>query len=215
MLYQLIIAILLFQGYYWGLNFISDGVLAAGPLISFNLLFSGWLGMEAYRVRLGHAENSQTFGFASRMFLIISFFSVATGLYDVATSGRLAGALLPTVTFWPGVALLVLGMYLRHLSIKTLGRFFVTKVQITDNHQLVKEGIYRILRHPSYTGFIVGFLGSLLMLGSGIGLSIFVLVGIPAYLYRIHVEETALVSTFGREYAEYKSHSYALIPYLF
>jgi protein-S-isoprenylcysteine O-methyltransferase Ste14 len=214
MLCQLVVAVLLFQTYYWGLDFLSNGGLKSQSLLIFNLLFTLWLSMEAYRVRLGHVEKSQTFGFASRMFLIISFSSVALGLFDVSTGGWLAGQLLPQSTFFLGAALFVLGIYLRHLSIKTLGKFFVTKVQITDGHKLVKDGIYAFLRHPSYTGLIAGFLGSLLMIGSGLALALFILLGIPAYYYRIHIEEKALIGAFGNEYVNYRSSTYALIPYV-
>ena len=215
MLRQLIVALLAFQLYYWGVNFIGAGTLEAREPLAFNVIFSFWLAMEAYRVRLGHSEKSQTFGFVSRMFLLISFFSVALGLYDASTRGGFAGLLPVDRSFLPGVALLLGGIYLRHLSIKTLGRFFVTKVQITDGHQLVREGIYGLLRHPSYTGLIVGFLGSMLMIGSVAALALFVLIGIPAYYYRIYIEEKALVGAFGAEYIDYKANTYALIPYIY
>lgn len=212
---QVIIALLVFQGYYWAVDTIAHGSLETPNALLFNLVFSAWLGMEAFRVRLGHAGSSKTFGFASRMFLIASFLSIALGVYDKASEGGIAGLLLPESTFIPGFILAAIGIYLRHTAIKTLGRFFVTKVQITDSHELIKEGIYGFLRHPSYTGLILGFGGSLLMLGSGVALICFVAVGLPAYIYRIWVEEKALISVFGQDYLTYKSQTYAVFPYLY
>lgn len=212
---QVVIALLVFQGYYWAVDLIAHGSLEAPYPLLFNLVFSLWLSMEAFRVRLGHAGASKTFGVASRMFLIASFLSIALGVYDKASDGRLAGLLLPDSAFVPGVILAAIGIYLRHTAIKTLGRFFVTKVQITDSHELIKEGIYGVLRHPSYTGLILGFGGSLLMLGSGVALVCFVAFGLPAYIYRIWVEEKALISVFGQDYVNYKSETYAIFPYLY
>ncbi len=212
---QTIIALVLFEAYYWAINWLSNGALTEPNLLLLNIAFAGWLAMEALRVRLGHKANSKTFGLLSRMFLLVSFFSILFALFDKALLNNNLGLWLPDNSFFPGLALLLLGVYLRHTSIKTLGKFFVTKVQVTDDHELVKEGIYSLLRHPSYTGLIVGFFGALLMAGSGIALLVFIFIGIPSYLYRIWVEERALISVFGDKYTEYKSSTYAIFPYVY
>lgn len=212
---QVVVALLVFQGYYWAVDLIAHGSLEEPSLLLFNFVFSAWLSMEAFRVRLGHSDASRTFGFASRMFLIASFLSVALAIFDISGAGGAASLPLPPVAFVPGVLLVALGIYLRHTAIKTLGRFFVTKVQITDGHQLVKAGIYGFLRHPSYTGLIVGFGGSVLMTGSGLALLCFIGFALPAYFYRIWVEEKALISVFGEDYLQYRAETYALIPYLY
>lgn len=212
---QVVSALLIFQGYYWIVDLSAHGSLEEPSLLLFNLVFSSWLSMEAFRVRLGHSDASRTYGFASRLFLITSFLSVAWAIFDKSSAGGVAGLLLPSSVFGPGLILVALGVYLRHAAIKTLGRFFVTKVQITDGHQLVKAGIYGLLRHPSYTGLILGFGGSLLMIGSGLALLCFIAFALPAYFYRIWVEEKALIGVFGEDYLQYRAQTYALIPYLY
>lgn len=215
MFQQVIVSLVGFQTFFWTINAVAGGTLEIPQMLIFNGVFSGWLAMEAHRVRLSHKENSKTFGVFSRMFLLLSFLSVAIGIIDRSTATDSFGILLPSVTFLPGIGLIALGVYLRHVSIKTLGKFFVTKVQVTNDHRLIKDGIYSLLRHPSYTGLIIGFLGSTLALGSGISLAIFVFAGLPAYFYRIRVEEQALISVFGEEYLKYKSDTYAIFPFVY
>jgi protein-S-isoprenylcysteine O-methyltransferase Ste14 len=88
-------------------------------------------------------------------------------------------------------------------------------VQVTDDHQLITNGIYRTLRHPSYTGLILGFLGLSLFLQTGVTAAFFILIGCPAYLYRIKVEERALIETFKEQYEAYRKNSYALFPMIY
>ncbi len=214
---QTVIAVVLFELYFIAVAKLGDAPMD-GVMFMANLMFALWLAMEAMRVRLGHfGYNNRTYGFFSRLFLIISFASVALAFADRAADfpGGARASVLPSAAVYLGVASFIVGVLLRHVSIKTLGRFFVTKVQITDDHELIRDGIYRTLRHPSYTGLIFGFAGVVLMLQSTAALVLFLLAGLPAYLYRIRIEESALVEQFGQDYAEYRRETYALIPYLY
>ncbi|MHB8260696.1 MAG: isoprenylcysteine carboxylmethyltransferase family protein [Bacteroidia bacterium] len=51
-----------------------------------------------------------------------------------------------------GISVIIIGILLRLLAIKQLGRFFTVNVTIRENHQLMQNGLYKYLRHPSYTG---------------------------------------------------------------
>ncbi len=210
---QTLIAISLFQAYFLIVTMLGG---APDPIMLWgNLVFTGWLGMEAMRVRLGHAEGeSRTFGILSRSFLIVSFTSVAVAFADRSSNFSLLST-LPDIALFIGFLLLATGVWLRHLSIKTLGRFFVTKVQIRHDHNLVTEGIYSLLRHPSYTGLILGFLGIILILQSTTALLLFIALGIPAYSYRIWIEEQSLIKVFGEEYRNYRTQTYALLPFVY
>lgn len=58
-----------------------------------------------------------------------------------------------------GLCLILFGMIFRFISIITLGKFFTVDVTIQKNHQLKKDGLYRFIRHPSYLGSIISFIG--------------------------------------------------------
>ena len=215
MLKQFIIAISIFELLFMSAHGFNAEALLKQENIAFNLLFLFWLGMESARVRLGHKDKSTTHGYLSRAFLIVSFVAVVIAIFDNAGVLLLGEYTLPTYSFYVGSLLFMIGIYIRHISIKQLGKFFVTKVQTLDNHELVTEGIYSILRHPSYTGLILVFIGSSIMLQSGVALVVFLLIGIPSYVYRIKVEESALVGFFGNQYHEYKKSTNAVLPFIY
>jgi protein-S-isoprenylcysteine O-methyltransferase Ste14 len=94
-----------------------------------------------------------------------------------------------------------------------LGRFWSSAVAIMKEHQLVRSGPYRLIRHPLYTGMLGMFIGTAIVSGQyhaliGVGL------GVYAYWRKIRIEERALSERFGAEYNDYKRHSSALIPWL-
>ena len=63
--------------------------------------------------------------------------------------------------------LFVAGLILRWWAIITLGRFFTVDVTIEKDHELVERGPFRIVRHPSYTGVLLAFVGLALSLQLG------------------------------------------------
>jgi protein-S-isoprenylcysteine O-methyltransferase Ste14 len=94
-----------------------------------------------------------------------------------------------------------------------LGRFWSSAIAIMKDHQLVRSGPYRLIRHPLYTGMVGMFVGTAIVSGQYHAL-IGAALGVFAYWGKIRIEERALSEAFGAEYDEYKRHSSALIPWL-
>jgi protein-S-isoprenylcysteine O-methyltransferase Ste14 len=94
-----------------------------------------------------------------------------------------------------------------------LGRFWSSAVAIMKDHQLVRTGPYRLIRHPLYTGMLGMFIGTAIVSGQYHAL-IGAALGVFAYWGKIRIEERALSEAFGAEYDDYKRHSTALIPWL-
>jgi protein-S-isoprenylcysteine O-methyltransferase Ste14 len=114
-----------------------------------------------------------------------------------------------------GLAVVIAGITLRFLAIWSLGKMFTVDVTIRENHQIKKDGIYKTIRHPSYSGSLISFIGFGLSLNNWLSLiTVFVLVTI-ALMYRIRVEEKILTAQFGSEYLEYKKHTWYLIPWIY
>jgi protein-S-isoprenylcysteine O-methyltransferase Ste14 len=114
-----------------------------------------------------------------------------------------------------GVALLLGGLAFRVWAIRTLGRFFTSTVVTQVGQTVVQDGPYRIVRHPSYTGIVVSVAGTALALGSRLGFLFLLVLVIPAYLWRIHVEESELRTTLGEPYAEFCRTRKRLIPFIY
>lgn len=133
------------------------------------------------------------------------------------------GALFPaaamrwqqTTFFLLGVTLIPLGVALRWYAIWTLGRYFTRDVAVAADQQIIQSGPYRSIRHPAYSGTFLTMLGVGLAMtnwASLIVLLVFVLIG---HLYRVDVEEKALVATIGQPYVEYMHRTKRFIPLVF
>jgi protein-S-isoprenylcysteine O-methyltransferase Ste14 len=112
---------------------------------------------------------------------------------------------------WLGVALFAAGGALRIWPVFVLGHRFSGLVAIQPGHTLVTDGIYGVIRHPSYVGLLINSLGWSLAFRSGVGVLLTVLL-IPPLLARIDAEEKLLHSEFGDSYNAYRSRTWRLIP---
>ncbi len=183
-------------------------------------LFAGWC-LSEVAISLLNAVNrlsrraraEDRFSFlAIWLALILTLILVSTtwlsrGLSAPGAWGPLSG--------WLGCTCLVIGIAIRLAAVATLRRQYTAAVTIVSQHQIVDSGPYRCVRHPAYLGLLVSLLG--LGLCSGNWVSLVVAIGLPlaAVMYRIDVEERALLQHFGPAYAEYASRTKRLLPGIF
>lgn len=116
---------------------------------------------------------------------------------------------------YAGVALIVGGMLLRMHCWRVLGAFFTPTVTIANDHRVVDQGAYKLLRHPSYLGALMTLAGLGLALGNWGSLVLMVVGSWAIYIYRIEVEETALESALGASYTQFKNSRKRLIPFVY
>jgi len=137
---------------------------------------------------------------------------------------------------WMGCIVMFIGSVLRIWSIRTLGRFFTYEVSIRPGHRLCTRGPYSIVRHPSYTGFILIILGQTIFAFSNgtfmqeclrwrfpIGFHItrgLILCQAGAVLHNIFIrttrEDGVLEKHFGDDWAGWaKETRYCLLPGIF
>ena len=121
----------------------------------------------------------------------------------------------PLVFYITGLVLFVAGLIVRWMAIIHLGRFFTVNVTIAEDHQLITTGPYRLVRHPSYTGTLLVFFGFGLCMLNIFALATVILPITTAFLWRIHVEETALSEAFGDRYQAYRVTTARVIPWLY
>jgi protein-S-isoprenylcysteine O-methyltransferase Ste14 len=114
-----------------------------------------------------------------------------------------------------GLVLIIFGMILRFISILSLGKLFTVDVTIRNNHKIKKTGVYSIIRHPSYLGSILSFIGFGISLNNWISLLIISIMVTIAMLNRIKVEERILTEQFGNEYLDYMKKTYCLFPLIY
>ncbi len=110
------------------------------------------------------------------------------------------------------LAVLVIGLAIRWTAIATLGRAFSANVAIHATQTVRKTGLFRFVRHPSYSGLVLIFVAVGMHTRNWMGLAITLVPTTAALLYRIHVEEAALRQAFGQEYIDYSRATKRLIP---
>jgi protein-S-isoprenylcysteine O-methyltransferase Ste14 len=101
---------------------------------------------------------------------------------------------------------------LRGWSFAALGQYFTFTVMVSSDQPVVTAGPYRVLRHPSYTGILLACMGVGLAAANWAGLAAITLLPLAILLWRIHIEENALLATLGDRYRTYASHHKRLVP---
>lgn len=118
-------------------------------------------------------------------------------------------------TYGLGVLLFTAGIVLRWWAIIHLGRFFTVNVAIAKDHRVVSDGPYRFVRHPSYTGALLAFLGLGLLVHNWMAaLLLFVPITVM-FLWRIKIEEEALSAALGAAYTDYMAKTKRLVPFVY
>ena len=122
--------------------------------------------------------------------------------------------LRPQVTI-AGIVVIVLGTALRWWAIFTLGRYFTMDVEVRSTQSVVQSGPYRFVRHPSYTAILILLLGVGMALANWASLVVMLAGGLIGLLYRVRVEERALVEALGQPYRDYMRPTKRFIPFIF
>jgi len=176
------------------------------------ILFT-WMVIDSvfvFRHKTGKAENRDRFS----LLLLILGGPVALWI-SIGFAFSPIGAMHSVALQVLGLVLMAVGIAVRSTAIVQLGRFHTPNVAVRADHQLRITGLYRLVRHPSYLGALIAYLGFGLALGNWA--SVLVLMGlVPGlYLYRIHEEDAALLAAFGDAYRAYCAQTKRLIPWVY
>ncbi len=115
--------------------------------------------------------------------------------------------------FWLGVALNALGLLFAVAARHHIGRNWSGTVTLKQDHELITTGPYALVRHPIYTGILIGFLGTAIALGELRGLIATLLIAVALWA-KLRLEEQWMRQQFGPAYSAYAARTAALIPFL-
>jgi protein-S-isoprenylcysteine O-methyltransferase Ste14 len=113
-----------------------------------------------------------------------------------------------------GLALHVLSFALAVWARGHLGRQWSGAITVKVDHQLIRTGPYRLIRHPIYTAMLGMSLGTAIVSGELHALLGFAIMAF-AYARKIPLEERSLGEAFGPAYEQYRAQSRALVPGIF
>ena len=159
---------------------------------------------------IGVAISRRSRGGASRKdrgSLIVLWIVISMSCFLGSISRSIHSARMPPHSFWIGIALIIAGITVRAIAIATLWRYFTVDVAIASGHELIERGMYRFVRHPSYSGAILSFIGLGIAFQNWISLAVVTIPTFCALLYRVRVEEAALIEHFGDRYRDYMART--------
>jgi protein-S-isoprenylcysteine O-methyltransferase Ste14 len=111
-----------------------------------------------------------------------------------------------------GMGIFIIGFIIRWIAIIQLGKMFTVNVVIADKHELKTTGLYKIVRHPSYSGLLLIIAGLATCTNSLLAIIVVFVPSLLALNYRINIEEKALTGEFGEQYIAYKAKVNKLVP---
>lgn len=114
---------------------------------------------------------------------------------------------------WAGVLVTALGVGIGVWARLSLGTNWSGMVTLKKGHELIRSGLYRWIRHPIYTGILIGFLGTALIKGHARGLLGFVILWLSFY-FKARREENFLRQEFGDGFEEHARHTGMFLPKL-
>jgi protein-S-isoprenylcysteine O-methyltransferase Ste14 len=147
--------------------------------------------------------------FSIRVFGIVGTVSAVLAKHVTATN-------IHPVSLWAWIGLVVVwcGIALRFWSFRTLGRYFTFTVQTSSDQPVITAGPYRVLRHPSYAGVLLAVIGIGLVFANWLSLVCLTVAILGGIVYRITVEERALLEAIGEPYRQYAATHKRLVPFV-
>ena len=147
--------------------------------------------------------------------LTLKLFILAGSLMSLCSMAEflLLGYTLIWPTFILGVLAAVGSFGIRWSAIRALGKFWSLNVEIREQHEFVKSGPFRWMRHPAYFSMILELLCIGLILNAKYSFLLGAALFVPALFLRVKIEEHSMVEKFGSAYRSYQQQVPALIPY--
>ncbi|KAF8996834.1 hypothetical protein BDQ17DRAFT_1364011 [Cyathus striatus] len=156
--------------------------------------------------------------FISPLLLEITFILLSNSFPRVPSPSVL------TFQFLLGWFINLLGGLLRQACYNTLGTFFTFEMGTRNDQKLIITGPYAVVRHPSYTGALINYIGCLLVFKScgwvprPVWGAVWVIMSISlsTILNRVVVEDEMLKKEFGTDWESWRERvPYRLVPWIY
>ncbi|HYU62019.1 MAG TPA: isoprenylcysteine carboxylmethyltransferase family protein [Solirubrobacterales bacterium] len=182
------------------------------PEVVFWILLSAWLLGEGAFALQTTMRNPETRDPSEPVLTAALVGGIGLGILVAATVESLA---LPGPRWWPplaGLCVFAFGIVFRVWAVRTLGRFFRYTIVVDEDHRVVEDGPYRLIRHPSYTGLLLAALGVGLALGNWLAIAACLIPPLIGFSIRLLHEERVLAAQLGDPYRAYMQRTRRLVP---
>ncbi len=193
--------------------------LEPASLATFAALLIGWLSFVfifIFRRKPPHTparkrDRTSLAGFALQGASYGVVWSVPRSTFaSIAPFDKAGGIALAIVTS----ALVAGSIWIINAALRTLGKEWSLTARLIDEHRLVTEGAYKIVRHPIYTGMLGMLLATGLAFNRLFALVLAVMIFGVGTIIRVRSEEKLLREAFGAEYDAYAKRVPAILPFL-
>jgi protein-S-isoprenylcysteine O-methyltransferase len=181
------------------------------------LLLAGVYGLSELYLAFTRPSQAEVVSRDRRSFILLWTIIIVSLWLGIQMIWLFPGAALPYLRgfYVFGFILFLGGLALRWYSIGYLGRYFTVDVSISTEHKLIDSGPYYHIRHPSYTGALLAFVGLGFCFGNWLSILFLTVPIIDAFLWRIRIEERALTEALGEDYRAYVDRTKRLIPWIY
>ena len=185
----------------------------------YNFLFPAmWLGYSAYwwamsrNVKTTERSESAVSRFARMIAIVVA---AALLLLPSVPLSLLNKRFVPAGewSFGSGAAITAAGLLFSIWGRHHLGKNWSQAVTVKEGHELITSGPYSLVRHPIYTGLLLGFFGSAVARGEWRGILAVALV-FAVLWFKLRLEEKWMRAQFGAAYESYSRKVSALVPYI-
>ena len=110
-----------------------------------------------------------------------------------------------------GLLLTAVGVGIGIWARLSLGTNWSGMVTLKSGHELIRQGLYRWIRHPIYTGILLGMVGTAIIIGDLRGW-LGVAIVLAAFYFKARREERFLKQEFGAKFEEHARHTGMFLP---
>jgi protein-S-isoprenylcysteine O-methyltransferase Ste14 len=121
---------------------------------------------------------------------------------------------LPWFIRWSGAAVMVTSIWLFWRSHVDLGQNWSVSLEVRENHELVSNGVYRLVRHPMYASIWLWGIAQGMVLENWLAGWAVLLAFAAMYFIRTPREERLMTETFGEAYRQYSVQTGRVFPRL-
>lgn len=115
---------------------------------------------------------------------------------------------------WLGIVPLAAALWLFRRSHADLGHNWSISLEVRDQHALVQNGVYRLIRHPMYSSFFLLGLAQMLLISNWVAGLVGVAGAGVLYALRVQREERMMLDVFGENYRVYMTRTKRLVPWI-
>jgi protein-S-isoprenylcysteine O-methyltransferase Ste14 len=139
-------------------------------------------------------------------------FLIFPGLYLFTSLLSFSDYRLPPALMWIGGILMVGSLWLFWRSHADLGQNWSVSIEIREDHNLVTNGVYSLIRHPMYASIWMWGIGQGLVLQNWLAGWLFAAGFAVMYFVRLPREEKMMIEQFGDPYREYMKRTGRIFP---